>query len=141
MTPRIRAWIVAGIGVAAALASLLPWARTGGRTRSVPELVSSASALDLLEGWTRVAVVIGWMAVVVGAALGLVGVAFERPLVARVGLAALGPVLLLTTLAIVWSPLSVGWGAWLASGLGATASMGSGLLRMTDVAQWEGRSR
>ena len=141
MTPRFRAWLVAGIGVGAALGLLLPWARSGGRTRSTLELLSSASALDLLSGWTRALVVGGWLLVVIGAAAGLVGVAWDRPAVARIGLVMVGPALVLAALAIVWSPLSIAWGAWVASGMGATASIGSGLLRMTDVAQWEGRSR
>ena len=132
---------MAALGVAAACGLLLPWVTTGGRSRSTVELMSSASALDLLDGWTRILVVGGWMLVVVGAALGLLGVAWERPGVARIGLLAVGPALVGAALLIAWSPLSIAWGAWVASGMGATASIGSGLLRMTDVAQWGGRSR
>ncbi|MEO0493261.1 MAG: hypothetical protein AAF081_07585 [Actinomycetota bacterium] len=141
MTPRFRAWLVAATGVAAALSLLLPWARSGGRTRSTIELLSSASAIDLLDGWTRAVLVGGWCLVVLGAAVGLLGVAWDRPTVARSGLVVLGPALALATLAVIWSPLAVEWGAWVGSGLGATASMGSGLLRMSGVAQREGRSR
>lgn len=141
MTPRVRAWLVAGIGVTAALGLLLPWARTGGRTRSTLDLVSSASALDLLTDTTRALVVGGWMLVVVGAAAGLLGVAWDRPGVARIGLSVVGPALVTASLLIAWSPLAVAWGAWVSSGFGAIATMGSGVLRMTDVAYWEGRSR
>ena len=132
---------MAALGVAAALGLLLPWATTGGRSRSTVDLVSSASALDLLDGWVRILVVGGWMLVVVGAAAGLLGVAWERPGIARAGLLVVGPALVGAAVLVAWSPLSIAWGAWVSSGMGATASIGSGLLRMTDVAQWEGRSR
>lgn len=132
---------MAALGVAAALGLLLPWATTGGRSRSTVGLVSSASALDLLDGWARVLVVAGWMLVVIGAAVGLLGVAWDRPGIARAGLLVVGPALVGAAVLVAWSPLSIAWGAWVASGMGATASIGSGLLRMTDVAQWEGRSR
>ena len=131
-------WLVAGLGVVAALGLLLPWARTGDRTRSSIDLLSSTTALDLLESWQRLVLLTGWFVVVAVAALGLVLVAWDRP---RAGLAAtalVGPGLLAALLALGSSPLAIAWGAWLASGLGATASIGSGLVVLTHVSARKG---
>ncbi|MEM9467090.1 MAG: hypothetical protein AAGA90_17085 [Actinomycetota bacterium] len=133
-----REWAVAAIGVGAALSLLLPWARTGTRTRSSLDLMSSANALDLVTGWQRIAVFAGWFGVVAGAAAGLVLVAWDRPLPGAVATASVGPAIALAVAAVAASPFALVWGAWLASGLGATASIGGGLVVLTHVSMREG---
>ncbi len=124
---------MAGVGVVAALGLLLPWARTGDRSRSSIDLLSSASALDLLSSGQRTLLYVGWSLVVVGAAVGLVLVAWDRPAAGLVATAVVGPALIGAVVVVAWSPLAIAWGAWFASGLGATASIGSGLLVLTHV--------
>ncbi len=124
---------MAGVGVVAALGLLLPWARTGVRSRSSIDLLSSASALDLLSSGQRTLLYVGWSLVVVGAAVGLVLVAWDRPAAGLVATAVVGPALIGAVVVVAWSPLAIAWGAWFASGLGATASIGSGLLVLTHV--------
>jgi hypothetical protein len=133
-----REWALAGVAIAGAASLLLPWARTGDRTRSSLDLASSASALDVVTGWQRVAMFVGWFAVVAGAAVGLVCVAWDRPRWAVCALAVVGPGLLIAVAAAVASPFALEWGVWLASGLGATASIGSGLVVLTHVSMREG---
>ena len=124
---------MAAAGVAAALGLLLPWARTGDRSRSSIDLLSSASALDVLSSGQRTLLYVGWLLVVAGAAVGLVLVAWDRPAAGLVATAVVGPALIAAVVVVAWSPLAIAWGAWFASGLGATASIGSGLLVLTHV--------
>ena len=128
-----REWVVASIGVVAAFSLLLPWARSGDRTRSTVELMASATALDLVTGWQRVAMFVGWLVVVIAAAAGLALVAWDRPRLGAMATAWVGPALALAVAAVVASPLGLAWGGWLGSGLGATASIGSGLVVLTHV--------
>ena len=133
-----REWGVAIIGVVAALSLLLPWARTGSRSRSSIDLMSSATALDIVSGWQRLAMFVGWFGVVAAAAAGLLLVARDRPrLGVRMGLV-VGPALGVAVAAVVASPFQLAWGAWFASGLGATASIGSGLVVLKHRSMREG---
>lgn len=129
---------MAGLGVVAAGGLLLPWAHTGTRTRSSIDLLSSANALDLVTGWQRVAMFAGWLGVLAGAASGLVLVAWDRPRGGALATGVVGPALVLATAAIVVSPFTVAWGAWFASGVGATASIGSGLVVLARASAQEG---
>ncbi|MEM9522189.1 MAG: hypothetical protein AAGA37_22975 [Actinomycetota bacterium] len=134
MTWSRGSWLVAWLGVAAAVGLLLPWARSGDRTRSSIELLSSANALGVIEGWPRVALFVGWFGVVAGAAVGLVFVAWDRPRLGAGATAVVGPALVLALVGLRLTPFGVAWGAWVASGLGVTASIGSGLIHLNGQA-------
>lgn len=130
---------MAGLGVVAAAGLLLPWAHTGTRTRSSIDLLSSLSALELVAGWQRVAMLVGWFGVILGAAAGLVLVAWDRPRGGALATAVVGPALGVALAAVAASPFAVAWGAWFASGLGATASIGSGLILLTSASDGKDR--
>lgn len=48
-------------GFLATLSLALPWFTISGRSRSSVDLLSSASALDVIDGWVKVAVIGGWL--------------------------------------------------------------------------------
>ena len=129
---------MAGLAVLAAFGLLLPWARTGDRNRSSIDLLSSAGALDVVTGWPFAALLIGWFSVVVAAALALVLVAWGRTMVGVSVAGLVGPGVIVALVAVSVSPLALAWGAWIASGLGVGASIGSGLLVLSRVAEREG---
>ena len=129
---------MAGLAVLAAFGLLLPWARSGGRSRSSIELVSTAGALDVVTGWPFAALVIGWFSVVVAAAVALVLVAWGRPVAGASAAAVVGPGMIAALVAVSASPLPLAWGAWIASGFGVGASIGSGLLVLTRVSERQG---
>lgn len=122
------AWTVVAVALAAAFGLLLPWAQSGTRSRSSIELLRSAGALDLFSTGERWLLVVAWFSVVAAAAAGLVAVSWHRVDLAATIIAIIGPVLVVAVLIVRRSPLTVEWGAYLSSGLGVVASIGSGML-------------
>lgn len=128
------------VGVVAALGLLLPWARTGDRSRSSIDLLASATALDVVSGWQRLAMFIGWFGVVVAAAAALLLVAWDRPRLAAGATVFVGVALVLAFVALAASPFGLAWGAWFSSGLGLVASIGGGQAVVTHVSAREGQA-
>lgn len=109
--------------IASAVCLVLPWIRMGARDRSSIDLIGSAGALDIIEGTTKVVVVLLWFALpllVAGAVLALA--AQRRRLMAGL-LLPLGPILGLIVGVLVRAlPEAVVWGAWLSAGFAVAAS-------------------
>ena len=95
------------------------------------------SAADVVSAHV-LAMFAGWLGVVAGAAAGLLFVAWDRPRRGAVATFVVGPALGVAVAAVAASPFQLAWGAWFASGLGATASIGSGLVVLTHVSAREG---
>ena len=74
----------------------------------------------------------------VAAAVALVLVAWGRPVAGVAAAAIVGPGVVVALVAVSVSPLALAWGAWITSGLGVGASIGSGLLVLTRVSERRG---
>ena len=109
-------------GTAAAVALVLPWVRTGDRTRSSIDLIGTAGALDVIEGSVRVGVVITWFLVPVLVAGAMLAGAADR---LRLGAALLVPLGPLLAGVIAFAAVRAGdvlvWGAYV-TGACATAA-------------------
>ncbi|MEX2658737.1 MAG: hypothetical protein WD232_03495 [Acidimicrobiales bacterium] len=135
--PPPAGFLVTAVGVAGtALASFLPWARSGERLRNSYELIDVVGRLELipvvLVGPSRL-----WSLLPLAAVLTCIAVFFQRPwcttvLSLFVGLAALGLVV-----AVVDSPLGVGFGAWAATLTGVLSAIGA----LNVIARQLGRRR
>jgi len=107
----------------AVAAMLGPWAGSGRVNRSIFGVVSSASALDLLSGAQKLVVLVSLLLVIGAVAIAVIGMAWERPLVASVALMGTGPVLSAAGVAIGVSPLVLRWAGYLSGGAGIVASI------------------
>lgn len=114
--------VVASTVAAAAL--LGPWVALGTRSFSSLDLISSASALELVQGRRKTMVLVGWMVVPTLTAAGYVLAALGRRRLLAAALAPIGPVYaaILVTLESR-SPLQILWGLRLGTAAGAIATV------------------
>jgi len=111
-------------GFAAAVTLVLPWIRVGSSARSSIDLIGSLGALDVIEGATKVAVVLAWLLtpILVAAAM-LLGASgryrLSAALLAPLGLLLGGIVLLVFFVA----GDTLAWGAYLTAVCAIAASV------------------
>lgn len=116
--------VTAGFLTAATL--VLPWFNVSGQARSSIDLISSAGALEIIEGGTRLLVVALWLGLPVLAAVSLFAFAARRFTLAAyltfvVGLLVLGVVIVGGVVDVI----GLAWGAWLAAFFGLAAGLSS----------------
>lgn len=102
-----------GAGFVATVSLVLPWFTIGERSRSSIDLLGSASALDVIEGGVKVAVIGGWLLAPVFVAVAMLVAASGRH---RLAAGLLAPVALLTVAVVVIGGLvdaiALAWGAF-----------------------------
>ncbi len=95
---------------------VLPWFDISGRSRSSIDLISSASALDVIDGTVRVVVIGMWLLVPVSVAAALLAFAAQRLRVAMALLIVTSlAVLAVLGIAFALGEIGLAWGAWLAA--------------------------
>ena len=110
-------------GTAAAVALVLPWVRTGDRSRSSIDLIGTAGALDVIEGSVRTGVVITWFLVPVLVAGAMLAGAADRLRLCAVLLVPLGPLLAgVILVAALRAGDGLVWGAYLTGACSAAAT-------------------
>ena len=135
----VSPWVPAAASVAAALALVGPWARSGTVDRSSIELLASAGALDVLSNRDHVIAVGSWYLVVLLAAGALLGAAWDRRRLTAVLVIPIGPAMAVAWWIVAAAPLTVRWGAPVGTMLGLTATGAGVLLLMESTVQAEGR--
>ena len=118
--------VAAGVVTAtlAATALLAPWVALGSRRFSSLDLISSASAFELIEGRRKTLVLAAWMLVPVLVAASYVFAAIGRRRLLAGALAPLGPVYAVAFAALAArSPLRTQWGVYLGVISGAAATV------------------
>jgi len=124
--PPARAWVAVGVvaSTLAAAALLSPWVALGSRRFSSLDLISSASALELVEGRRKLMVLAAWMIVPVFTAASYVLAALGRWRLWACALLPIGPTYALGLVATASrSPLRTQWGLHLGTAAGATATL------------------
>lgn len=126
MSANRSAWLM-GIalisGVLGAVSMVGPWAASGRVDRSMFELISSASALDLLTGFEKGVVLAAVLVVTTSVAVALIAAAWSRRRAAAIALVGPGPILLASALVVARSPLALAWGAVAGSAAGIAGSI------------------
>lgn len=117
-SPNRSTWAASAVGAAflSAFTLILPWFEIAGRARSSIDLISSAGALELIDGAIRVLVVGLWLIVPILGAGALLLLASGRQRAAAVAallvggavLAVLGVGLLVDGVALVWGAFLAG---------------------------------
>ncbi len=112
-----------GAGFLATISLVLPWFTIAGRSRSSIDLVSSASALEVIEGPVKVAVIACWLCAPLLVALAMLVAASGRH---RAGALLLSPVtgimLLVVIIGTVVDDIRLAWGATFGLVFAAAAS-------------------
>lgn len=100
-------------GFVATISLVLPWFTIGERSRSSVDLLSSASALEVIEGGVKAAVIGGWLLAPVFVAVAMLVAASGRH---RLAAGLLAPVALLTVVVVVIGgfvdAIELAWGAF-----------------------------
>jgi len=125
--PRFRSGplvaLALGAGFLATISLVLPWFTIAGRSRSSIDLVSSASALEVIEGPVKVAVIVCWLCAPLLVALAMLVAASGRH---RAGALLLSPVtgilLLVVIIGTVVDDIRLAWGATFGLVFAAAAS-------------------
>lgn len=107
----------------ATLSLAMPWFTIAGRSRSSVDLLSSASALDVIDGWVKIAVIGGWLLAPVIVAAAMLVAASGRH---TSGAALLSPVAVVTLAVVVIGAvndrLELAWGAMIGGMFAALSS-------------------
>ncbi len=110
--------------IASVLSLLAPWVYLGSRGRSSIDLIASAGAIDLIEGPTRLAVVLAWLLAPLLAAGATIAAAANRPRLAAAVVAPLGPFLgVVAAVVVIGLGELAGWGAWLCATLAVVTTV------------------
>lgn len=125
--PRFRSGplvaLALGAGFLATISLVLPWFTIAGRSRSSIDLVSSASALEVIDGPAKVAVVACWLCAPLLVALAMLVAASGRH---RAGALLLSPVtgilLLVVIIGVLVDDIRLAWGATFGLVFAAAAS-------------------
>ena len=126
-----------GFAVLSAVALVLPWVRTGSRSRSSIEMIASAGALDVIEGTTKAIVVLLWFCIPLLVAAALIAFAAGRLRLLAGLILPLGPILgaIVGLLRAVGGDI-VEWGAWLS----AVFAVGGSISAIMVLATRQGRT-
>ncbi len=91
---------------------MLPWFTIAGKSRSSVDLLSSASALDVIEGGVKVAVIGGWLlAPVLVAAAMLLAASGRHRLAAGLLVPVVASTLLVVAIGFAVDAVDLAWGA------------------------------
>jgi len=101
---------------------VLPWFEISGRSRSSIDLISSANALEIIDGSLRLLIVGLWLLLPVLAAAALIAYAARRSTLAATLTLVVG-ISVLATVVVggVVDAVGLAWGAWLAAVFGTVA--------------------
>ncbi|MDW3176683.1 MAG: hypothetical protein R8J94_04765 [Acidimicrobiia bacterium] len=117
----ISAALVAGFLTTASL--VLPWFTIAGKSRSSVDLLSSASALDVIEGGVKVAVIGGWLlAPVLVAAAMLLAASGRHRLAAGLLVPVVASTLLVVAIGLAVDAVDLAWGAFVGAVFALLAS-------------------
>lgn len=115
---------------------VLPWFTISGRSRSSADLLSSASALDVIDGGVKVVVIGGWLLAPVLVATAMLFAAAGRHRLAAV---LLSPVVVLTLLVagigLVVDAVDLAWGAFFGAVFALVASVCAIMVLVTPRTQ------
>ncbi len=119
-----------GAGFLTACTLVLPWFQISGRARSSIDLISSAGALDVIDGGLRLFVVGLWLLLPVLVAAALILYAAQRPTMSAV-LIILVALVVLVVLALgqVVEGVALAWGAGVAA-VCAVVALGCAIMGM-----------
>ena len=123
----------AAAAVAAALCLVAPWVRSGTVDRSTIDLLSSASALDLLDGRDEIVALSAWYLVALLAAGAAISAGWQRSRLTGAFALPIGPMMILGWWAVAMSPFDTQWGAWLGAVVGVAATVLAGLLLLQSM--------
>ncbi|MCP3934982.1 MAG: hypothetical protein GY708_06375 [Actinomycetia bacterium] len=138
--PEIRTWAVVAVGLSAVASLAFPWHSLLGKSRSTVELMGSASALDVLSGFDKAAVIAAWLAVPLLTAVALLAAAARRSVVVGLAMLPLGPLMVgAVALVSVRVPGDVVWGAWTAMAIGLAATTSASWLVRSGLRRSAGR--
>jgi len=129
----IVAVVAVGAGFFTVTTLVLPWFVVAGRARSSIDLISSAGALDVIDGGVRILVIGLWLVVPVLAAIALILFAARRVrasmiLTLTVSLA----VLVVLVLGLIVDMVGLAWGAWVAAACSIIA-MGCAMMALVST--------
>jgi len=111
-------------GAVSVIGLVLPWLSTGERQRSSIDLIGSAGALDVIEGFTKAVVIAMWFLLPMLAAGSFLAFAAGRSRLAASLVLPLGPVLgLIVGLLFFAVSDQVAWGAWVSAACGICGSL------------------
>jgi len=101
-----------GAGFLAVLSLVFPWFEILGKKRSSIDLISSASALDVIEGGLKVLVIAGWLLAPILVASAMLLGAAGRHVFSAILLLPIGVLLLAVfVLGVVVDEIGIAWGA------------------------------
>jgi hypothetical protein len=120
----MRRPVLGGLAMVCAAVTFGPWLRSGASRRSSYEVVRAAQDLGLLHGWVQPTAAAAWYFVPLVAAIALLAVALDRPVLAAGLLAVIGAAVSVLAVKLTLGPLSTDWGtsAGLVGGLLALAA-------------------
>lgn len=105
-----------GAGFLTACTLVLPWFHISGRARSSIDLISSAGALDVIGGGTRLLVVALWLLLPVLVAVAMLLYAAQRSTASAILIALVGAVVLVVlAVGFVVDGVALAWGAAVAA--------------------------
>lgn len=111
-------------GCVAAGSLILPWFQVSGRPRSTIDVISSATALDVLDGLKKWAVLGIWVTIPLAVAAGLAGWALHRVRASAWSIAVSGIAMTIACIFAAWSVRDpIAWGWWVSVGSGLTATV------------------
>lgn len=124
-------WAAAALasGFLAAVTLVLPWVNISGRSRSTIDLISSASALDVLDGSWKALVISGWLLFPVVVAVAIIVAASGRLKTAAWLMLPMEMLLavMVVALRLLLGEGTIAWGAWL-TGVFAAMATGSAIM-------------
>lgn len=108
---RIAGGLVAGF--ITVLTLVLPWFDVLGRQRSSIDIIRSASILDVIEGWVRVLVIIGWLLAPILVSIAMFVAAAGKHRTSAILLLPVGlTTVLIVGAGLVISEVDLAWGAF-----------------------------
>lgn len=115
------------------LSLVLPWFVLLGKARSSIDLLGSASALDVLEGWVKVLVFAGWFLAPILVSIAMFAAAAGRHRTAAALLLPIGLLLLgVFILGIVVDDIGIAWGSIFGGVFAALATVFAMMVLMTS---------
>ena len=105
-----------GAGFLTACTLVLPWFQISGRARSSIDLISTAGALDVIDGGLRLFVVGMWLLLPVLVSAALILYAAQRTMASAILIGLVGAVVLIVlALGLVIDGVALAWGALVAA--------------------------
>lgn len=122
-----------GAGFLAVVSLVLPWFVLLGKARSSIDLLGSASALDVLEGWVKVVVFAGWFLAPVLVSVAMFLAAGGRHKAAAILLLPIGLLLLgVFVVGVLVDEIGIAWGSIFGGVFAALATVFAMMVLMTS---------